>query len=109
MSPEVAYSILKAIADIHVCSDKLKIATPTAEERTVEQIAQEIDTESTERASNFSFSKCHIPIGEKIEYYENSNITATVVGDRSVEYNGETMSLTALAKLFFRKAYSIAG
>lgn len=35
--------------------------------------------------------------------------TATVVGDRSVEYNGETMSLTALAKLLTGKQYSIAG
>ena len=95
--------------DIHGCGDKLKIATPTAEERTAEQIAQEIDTESTERASNFSFCKCHIPIGAKIDYYENPNITATVVGDRNVECNGETMSLTALAKLLSRKTYSIAG
>lgn len=101
--------MLAAIADIHACGDKLNIATPTAEERTAEQIAQEIDTESTERASNFSFSKCHIPIGEKIEYYENPNITATVVDDRNVEYNGDTMSLTALAKLLSRKTYSIAG
>lgn len=109
MSPEDAYSILEAIADIHACGDKLNIATPTAEERTAEQIAQEIDTESIERASNFSFRKCHFSIGAKIEYYENPNITATVVGDRNVEYNGDTMSLTALAKLLSRKTYSIAG
>ena len=38
-----------------------------------------------------------------------SRVTATVVGDRSVEYNGEIMSLTALAKLLTGKQYSIAG
>ena len=68
----------------------------TEEERSAEQTAKEIDTESTERAANFLFSKCQIPVGTKIEYYDNPNITATVVDNRNVEYNGETMSLTSL-------------
>ena len=109
MSPEDAYSILEAIAEIHGCGDKLKIVVPSEEERTAEQTAQEIDTESTERAANFSFSKCQIPIGAKIEYYDDPSITATVVDDRNVEYNGEIMSLTALAKLLSGRKYSIAG
>ena len=109
MSPEDAYSILEAIAEIHGCSDKLKMATLSEEEETAEQTAQEIDTESTERAANFSFNKCQIPTGAKIEYCDNPNITATVADDRNVEYNGETMSLTALAKLLSGKKYSIAG
>lgn len=109
MTPEDAYSILEAIAEIHGCGDKLKIATLSDEEKKAERTAQEIDTESTERASNFSFSKCQISVGEKIEYYDNPEITATVVDDRNVEYNGEIMSLTALAKLLSGKKYSIAG
>ncbi|MBD5528593.1 MAG: GIY-YIG nuclease family protein [Acetatifactor sp.] len=109
MAPEDAYSILEAIAVIHGCGDKLKIAALSEEEKAAEQTAQEIDTESTERAANFSFSKCQIPVGAKIEYYDNPNITAMVVDDRNVEYNGETMSLTALAKLLSGKKYSIAG
>ena len=109
MSPEDAYSILEAIAEIHGCGDKLKIATLSEEERTAEQTAQEIDTESTEWAANFSFSKCQIPVGAKIEYCDNPNITATVVDDRNVEYNGEPISLTALAKLLSGKKYSIVG
>lgn len=109
MTPEDAYSILEAIAEIHGCGDKLKIAVLSDEEKNAERTAQEIDTESTERASNFSFSKCQISVGEKIEYYETPEITATVVDDRNVEYNGEIMSLTALAKLLSGKRYSIAG
>lgn len=108
-TPEDAYSILEAIAEIHGCGDKLKIISLSEEEKDAERTAQEIDTESTERASNFSFSKCQIPVGEKIAYYDNPEITATVVDDRNVEYNGETMSLTALAKLLSGKKYSIAG
>ena len=109
MSPEDAYSILEAIAEIHGCVDKLQRVAPTEEEQVAEREAQEIDSESTERATNFSFSACQIPLGAKIEFGENPNITATVVGDRSVEYNGETMSLTALAKILTGKQYSIAG
>lgn len=109
MTPEDAYSILEAIAEIHGCSDKLRIVALSDEDKQAEETAKEIDTESSERASNFSFSKCKIPVGEKIEYYDNPELTATVVDDRNVEYNGETMSLTALAKLLSGKKYSIAG
>lgn len=109
MTPEDAYSILEAIAEIHGCGDKLQLAKLSEEERTAERTAQEIDTESSERAANFSFSKCQIPVGEKIEYCDDPSITATVADDRNVEYNGETMSLTALAKILSGKKYSIAG
>jgi len=109
MSPEDAYAILDAIAEMHGCGEKLKLVQPSAEEAAAEATAQEIDTESTERASNFSFSKCQIPVGDVIEYYDDPSITAKVVDDRNVEYKGETMSLTALAKLLSGKKYSIAG
>ena len=89
--------------------DKLKLITPSSEEALAEVTAQEIDTESTERASNFSFSKCQIPVGDEIEYAYDENLKAKVVDDRYVEYNGVTMSLTALAKELSGKKYSIAG
>lgn len=109
MSPEDAYSILEAIAEIHNCSDKLKLIQPNEAEQQDEETARKIDTESTEKASNFSFSKCQIPIGAKIEFCDNTSITAIVVSDRNVEYNGETMTMTALAKLLTGIKYSIAG
>lgn len=109
MSPEDAYSILEAIAEIHGCVKSLKLITPNADEVIAEQTAQEIDTENTERAANFSFMKCNIDAGDQIEYAYDTNLKATVVDDRNVEYNGETMSLTALAKLLSGKKYSMAG
>ena len=78
MSPEDAYSILEAIAEIHGCVDKLKRMVPSEEEQVAEREAQEIDSESTERATNFSFSACQIPLGAKIEFGENPNITACI-------------------------------
>ena len=109
MSPEDAYSILEAIAEIHNCADKLKLVQPNEEEQKAEETAKDIDTESTERAANFSFGKCQIPIGAKIEFCDNESITAIVVDDRNVEYNGETMSMTALAKILTGVKYAIAG
>lgn len=109
MPPEDAYSILEAIAEIHGCTDNLTLVAPNEDEVKAEETAKEVDTEHSEKASNFSFSKCQIPVGEMIEYGYNSDITAIVVGDRSVEFNGTTMSLTALAKLITGKKYAIAG
>lgn len=68
-----------------------------------------MDTETTERAANLSFTKFQIPVGEEIEYAYDSCLKAKVVGDRTVEYNGVTMSLAALAKQLSGKKYSIAG
>ena len=96
-------------AKVAACLQELLGDAHKAAGQADKETAQEIDTESTERASNFSFSKCQIPVGELIEYCENPDITAEVVDDRNVRYNGEVMSLTALAKLLSGKKYSIAG
>lgn len=109
MPPEDAYSILEAIAEIHGCADSLKLITPTEEETQAEETAKAVDTETTERAANFSFTKCRIPVGEEIEYAYDPSIKAKVVGDRAVEFNGVTMSLTALAKQLSGKKYTVAG
>ena len=109
MSPEDAYSILEAIAEIHGCSENLKRIVPSEEEREAEEAAVEIETESAERAVNFSFTKCGILPGEMIQYNYNPAIQAEVVDDRHVRYNDEIMSLTALAKLLTGRTYSIAG
>lgn len=109
MKPEEAYAILEAMAEIHDCKENLKLVVPSDVEAQEEQLAQEIDTESHEKAENFSFTKCQIPVGEEIEYYDDPSITCKVVGDRKVEYQGEEMSLTAAAKLISGKKYSIAG
>ena len=94
---------------MHDCKDNLKLIVPTATEVQEEQLAQEIDTESHEKAENFSFGKCHIPVGEEIEYYDDPSIKCKVVGDRKVEYQGTELSLTAAAKIISGKKYSIAG
>ena len=108
MSPEDAYSILEAIAEIHGCGNKLTLVAMSEEEKTAEQTAQEIDTESSERLSNFSFTMCQIPIGATITYAYDESITCTVCGEKTVEYEGKTYSLTGLAKQLSGKKYAVA-
>ena len=109
MPPEAAYAIFEAIAEIHGRTDALKLIPPSEEEAKAEELAKEVDTEHSEKASNFSFSRCNIAIGEQIEYIYDSTITAIVAGERAIEYEGVTMSLTALAKKLTGKTYAIAG
>lgn len=68
MSPEDAYSILEAIAEIHGCADKLKRIDMDEAQKQAEETAQEIDAEHKERQSPFRFSMCNIQPGEEIEY-----------------------------------------
>ena len=95
MSPEDAYSILEAIAEIHGCADKLKRI--------------DIDAEHKERQSPFRFSMCNIQPGEEIEYCNNPEIKCTVVDDKTVSYQGQSYSLSSLAQLLTGSKYSVAG
>lgn len=101
ISPEDAYSILEAIAEIHGCADKLTLVQPTEAEVVAEETAQEIVEERKERLSPFSFNKCNIPVGAELEFYlaatNATGIMCTVVDDKHVEYQGRKLSLSALA------------
>ena len=107
MPPEDAYSILEAIAEIHGCADKLKLAKPSEDELVAEETAREIVEESKERAAPFRFSMCNIPMGSAIEFYcrgnDNTGKVCTVVDDRHVSYEGRVLSLSALASELTRK------
>ena len=101
MPPEDAYAILEAIAEIHGCADKLKLAKPSEDELVAEETAREIVEESKDRAAPFRFSMCNIPMGSEIEFFcrgnENTGKICTVVDDRHVSYEGRVLSLSALA------------
>lgn len=109
MPPEDAYSILEAIAEIHGCSEKLKLAPMSEAAREAEETAQEIDAERKERQSPFRFSMCGIQPGEQIEYADNNEIKCTVIDDRTVDYCGKQYSLSALAQLLLGSKHPVAG
>ena len=113
MSPEDAYAILEAIAEIHGCTDKLKLIPPSQEEAAAEDTAEEIEEQKKERLAPFAFSLCNIPIEAEIEYCnrsdEKSGLTCVVVDDHTVEYDGKKWSLTALASMLMQSKWSVAG
>lgn len=108
MSAEDAYSIFEAMATIHDCRDNLKRWEKTEEERFEEKTA-EMARERIGRSSNFSFTMCGIPPGERIVFVNDPDLTITVYDDRKVEYCGEVLSPTALAKKLYDTTRSLNG
>lgn len=113
MSPEDAYDILAAIAEIHGCEDKLKLVPPNDEEVEAAETAEEIEEQKKERLTPFAFSLCQIPVGATIEYSNRadvkSGLTCTVVDDHTVEYDGKRWSLSALATMLTQSKWSVGG
>ena len=113
MTPEDAYSILEAIAEINGYTHRLKKWKATVAEQEDEAMAQEISEAHQERMAPFAFSMCNIAVGEEIEFWrsvnEPSGIMCTVADDKHVEYDGQRWSLTALAKYLIGENKAIAG
>ena len=113
MTPEDAFSILEAIAEINGYRHRLKKWKATASEQRDEALAQDINEQHQERWAPFAFSMCQIPVGDKVEFFCNGNEhtgeLCEVVDDKHVSYNGEIWSLTALAKHLTGARGAIAG
>lgn len=113
MTPEDAYAILEAIAEINGYKHRLKKWKATAAEQKDEAMAQEISEAHQERLAPFTFSMCNIAVGDKIEFWrsatEPSGIMCTVADDKHVEYDNQQWSLTALAKHLLGTKGAIAG
>lgn len=109
MTPNDAYAILEAIAEINGQVDKLKKMAMTTVEQEAEETAEEIEAERVERLSPFAFSKCEIAIGEEVEWYTDPTMTFKVLDDKNVEYKGKSFSLSALATLLSGSKWGVAG
>jgi len=113
MSPEDAYSILEAIAEINGRQDKLKKIQPTIEEQNEEDEAEEIEEEHHERWAPFKFSMCNIQPGEEIVFSNTASPydgeVCKVLNDKQIEYKGKPWSLSALATKLSNSKWSVAG
>ena len=113
MSPEQAYSILETIAVLGGRKDRLHLYEPTAVERQSEEMAQDIEEQHIERMAPFTFSKCNIPVGAIITFVSqgnaNSGAKCSVVDDKTVEYEGRKLSLSALATELLGSKWGVAG
>jgi len=106
MSPEDAYDLFEAIADINGFEDRLKKWKLNDKQKNEEKLATEIIKEKKTKTSMFSFFDCGISVGEQVVFVHNSinsGAVATVVDDKHVEYDGITYSLTSLAKALLGK------
>lgn len=99
IAPEVAYKMFEEMAVIHEREDKLKLYKN-----------DEIDKEeSHKRGEPFSFTKCQIPVGSEIVYVHDESVVAKVIDDRKIEYQGEIMYMTTLAKRLIGKNNGVNG
>ena len=112
MSAEDAYMLLEAMAEIHGTQDKLKLYKPTKKQEQEDRMAEEVKVEY-EKAKPLTFSEYGIPIGATLEYCnrgnEDSGKTCTVIDEKSVEYDGESWSLSRLAKALNHSKYPVQG
>ncbi|WP_041137881.1 GIY-YIG nuclease family protein [Beduini massiliensis] len=113
MSPEDAYSILEAMAEIHGRTDKLMLVQPSDYEEDEEEIAIEIEAEHRERLAPFQFPMCNIKPGSILEFWSsastNTGITCKVVNNKQVEFQNKLWSLSALATKLLGSKWGVAG
>ena len=113
MSPEDAYSILEAIAEIDGNNDKLKKYNLTKSEEQEELIAQDVEEEHNDRLKPFNFNLVNIKPGEEIVFTNNASefdgTIVKVVDEKQVEYKGQKWSLSSLAAKLSNSRYSVAG
>ena len=103
MTPEDAYSILDAIAEINGLKNNLHRVAPSTKEIKEDEKAESV------RAESFRFSMCNLKEGDVIEYVYDSNIKCTIKNDKKITYNDEEYTLTGLAKVLLGKYSGIAG
>lgn len=97
MTPEKAYAILSAIAEINGDEDLL-VFNPYQDDfiNKISPKKNEKDTPQS-RKPPVNFAKCSIPVGAELVYIEDPSVVCTVADDRKVLYNGQITSLSAIS------------
>lgn len=112
ISPEDAYDLFYAMAQIHGTESKLVKWALTEESKKEETDAKEISQLVRNKAKAFTFSSCNMAVGEKLTFEKTGNehngSEAVIVDDKHVEYDNQTWTLTGLASYFIGKK-KIAG
>ena len=108
MSPEAAYNLLKALAELHGFEDRLHLWEESADDKKNAENAEKTMS-AKKRLEAFRFSAADVPIGAEILFVGDKTKTATVVNDRKVRYEGKEYSLSALALLLTGKEGTLQG
>lgn len=113
MSPEDAYLIFKTIAEISGQKDRLHLYEMNEEQRKAEETAQEVEEESRERKTPFSFDMVGIKPGEKVVFYSRGNNHSgeefEVLDRKNILVDGKPRSLSAVATELTCSKHGVAG
>lgn len=108
MSPEAAYNILKAMAELHGFEDRLHLWDASDEDKKNEQNDAKA-TGARKKLEAFHFSYADVPIRATIKFKGDESKEAVVVSERKVRYEGKEYSLSALALLLTGKEGALQG
>ena len=107
MSAEDAYGIFEAMAEIYGTMDKLHLHSISKSDAKQEQLAKAIAHQKKEK---FEFARLGIPVGAELEFIHDTSIKVVVHDEkRTVLYNGEEWSLSALAKVLLKRNSTVQG
>lgn len=96
INPERVLSILKLV--------ELENLTPL-EDFVEDQEEQQTLNKERGRRSAFTFSSVNIPIGSILHFVRDEAVTAKVVDDRNVDFEGEITSLTQSSLILLNRDY----
>ena len=108
MSPEMAFDLLRAIAELHGFENRLHLAAESAEDKSNDQFAA-VALGAKKKLEAFRFSLADVPVGATIRFKDDPSKTAEVINDRQVRYDGQTFSLSALALRLTGKEGALQG
>ncbi len=100
MEPETAVRYLKAVS-LNDPGARWIAANQQMIDETGRQVSE--SQVNRPRVSNFNFSSVEVPLGSTIEFVRNPGITATVVGDTEVEFEGSRTKLSPLVRLLLER------
>lgn len=107
ISAEDAFGIFEAMAEIHGTMDKLHLHSISKADKKQEQAAKIIANQKKEK---FEFAKLGIPVNAELEFIHDRSIKVIVTDEkRTVLYNGDEWSLSALAKVLLKRNSTVQG
>lgn len=110
MDAESAFEVLREIAALRDDEHNLTKIKQTKQEKAEENTAKTIEVQADRtRAANFSFERKGIKPGTEICYWKDELLKAKVLDDRYIDYQGQTYTLTGLAKKLLGKIGQIGG
>ncbi|WP_135796430.1 GIY-YIG nuclease family protein [Hydrogenovibrio crunogenus] len=101
IEPEQAIAVLKLL--------RLKEVTPQVNQQLNVGVSEseKNSAKKAKRRPNMNYVEMGIPIGSTLVYVEDDSITAEVISEKKVLFNGEEMSLTRATRIVLELDYSV--